>query len=170
MYLPPRLYGSFLFTIVNIVGVVQVSQKTTKQRKRRKWLMPQEVEVWYVLPAIRRELAKVMKFEKGQAQKSIARMLGVTEPAVTQYMLKDSPKRSRGDRIEIPKTLLPELMKSSDAIIKAWDETEASENAYETTTREINRLIKVMRDAGLLCDIHRDHCAGVHMDCNACDR
>ena len=155
---------------MNIVGVVQVSQKTTKQRKRRKWLMPQEVEVWYVLPAIRRELAKIMKFEKGQAQKRIARMLGVTEPAVTQYMLKDSPKRSRGDRIEIPKKILPELAKSADTIIDAWAKADNDDNAYEATTREINRLIKVLRDAGVLCDIHREHCEGVHMDCNACGR
>ena len=35
--------------------------KKTKQVKRRTWMMPQEVEVWYVLPAIRRELAKAMK-------------------------------------------------------------------------------------------------------------
>lgn len=145
-----------------------MSQKSGKQRKIRKWLMPQEVEVWYVLPALRRELAKVMKFEKGQAQKSIARMLGVTEPAVTQYMLKDSPKRSRGDRIEVPESLQPELSKSADEIIKAWGEASESENAYETTTKEINRLIEALRDAGVLCDIHREHCAGVHMDCNAC--
>ena len=37
------------------------SAKKEKQVKRRTWMMPQEVEVWYVLPAIRRELAKVMK-------------------------------------------------------------------------------------------------------------
>jgi predicted transcriptional regulator len=133
--------------------------------------MPQEVEVWYILPALRRELAKVMKFDRGQAQKSIARILGVTEPAVTQYMLskKDKPKRSRGDQVKIPESLKPELLKSADAMIDAWSKKVESENAYETTTREINRLILVLRDAGVLCDIHREHCQGVHMDCNACD-
>ncbi len=132
--------------------------------------MPQEVEVWYILPALRRELAKVMKFDRGQAQKTIARMLGVTEPAVTQYMLnkKDKPKRSRGDQVKIPETLKPELLKSADTMIEAWSKTDPSDNAYETTTREINHLILVLRDAGVLCDIHREHCQGVHMDCNAC--
>ncbi|MFW9847230.1 MAG: transcriptional regulator [Candidatus Thorarchaeota archaeon] len=143
-----------------------------KQRKVRKWLMPQEVEVWYVLPALRRELAKTMKFERGQAQKRIARMLGVTEPAVTQYMLdkKDKPKRSRGDQVKIPDSLKPELLKAADTIIEAWSSIEPTSHAYETTTREINRLITVLRDAGALCDIHREHCEGVHMDCNACNR
>ena len=148
-----------------------MSQLKPKQRKVRKWLMPQEVEVWYVLPALRRELAKVMKFERGQAQKTIARMLGVTEPAVTQYMLskKDKPKRSRGDQVKIPESLKPELLKSADRMIEAWSKTGPSDHAYETTTREINRLIEVLRDDGALCDIHREHCEGVHMDCNACN-
>lgn len=146
-----------------------MAQRTSKQRKRRKWLMPQEVEVWYVLPAIRRELAKVMKFEIGQSQKSIARMLGVTEPAVTQYMLpRDKPKRSRGDRVDIPSDVRPELLASAKTIVEAWNKKGGDENAYETTTREINRLIKVLRDIGVLCEIHREHCHGVHEDCSAC--
>ncbi|MHA2210878.1 MAG: transcriptional regulator [Candidatus Thorarchaeota archaeon] len=147
-----------------------MSQSKPKQRKVRKWLMPQEVEVWYILPALRRELAKVMKSDRGQAQKTIARILGVTEPAVTQYMLskKDKPKRSRGDQVKVPESLKPELLKSADAMIEAWSKTAPSDNAYETTTMEINRLIEVLRDAGVLCDIHREHCQGVHMDCNAC--
>ncbi|NHJ14533.1 MAG: hypothetical protein EAX95_12710 [Candidatus Thorarchaeota archaeon] len=131
--------------------------------------MPQEVEVWYVLPAIRRELAKVMKFDKGQSQKSIAKMLGVTEPAVTQYMLpRDKPKRSRGDRVDIPTNMHSDLLKSAEAIIDAWIAADADDHAYEATTREINRLIKVLRDAGVLCEIHREHCQGVHEDCKAC--
>jgi len=47
--------------------------------------MPQEIEVWYLIPAIRRELAKAM-LKEGQTQKAIAKSLGVTEPAVSQYM------------------------------------------------------------------------------------
>jgi predicted transcriptional regulator len=83
--------------------------------RHRKWLMPQEVEVWYVIPSIRRELALTM-IEKGRTQKSIAKMLGVTEPAVTQYKLsrgKDS-SRSRGDRVDIPEKFQPEIEKSAD--------------------------------------------------------
>ncbi|MFW9800716.1 MAG: transcriptional regulator [Candidatus Thorarchaeota archaeon] len=149
-----------------------MSESKPKQRKVRKWLMPQEVEVWYVLPAIRRELAKLMKFERGLAQKSIARMLGVTEPAVTQYMLdkKTKPKRSRGDQVTIPESLKPEILKSADAIIDAWSRGKVTDRSYETTTREINRLITVLRDAGVLCDIHREHCEGVHQDCDACEK
>ena len=131
--------------------------------------MPQEVEVWYVIPSIRRELALEM-IEKGRTQKSIAKMLGVTEPAVTQYKLskgKDS-SRSRGDRVDIPKKFQPEIDKSADAILDSWDKNGEAPKTFETMTREVNRIIKLLRDAGILCEVHREHCAGVHPDCRAC--
>ena len=137
-----------------------------KRRKKRTWLMPQEVEVWYVLPAIRRELARVM-ITKEIPQKQIAQMLGVTEPAVTQYKLNKS-KRSRGDQVDIPETVVPELAKSADVIIKAWENREEGEFVYEIMTREINRIIEVLRDKGTLCDVHREYCAHVETECRAC--
>jgi predicted transcriptional regulator len=138
-----------------------------KKPKRRTWSMPQEIEVWYVLPAIRRELARIMIAREIQ-QKQIAKMLGVTEPAVTQYKLKKS-KRSRGDQIQIPPELMSDLEASADLIVKSWNETKEESSVYEIMTREFNRLIEVLRDAGVLCDIHREHCIHVKEDCAACD-
>ncbi len=137
-----------------------------KRSKRRTWLMPQEVEVWYVLPAIRRELARVM-ISKEIPQKQIAQMLGVTEPAVTQYKLNKS-KRSRGDQVDIPKSILPELSKSAELIIKAWEDRDENAHVYEEMTREINRIIEVLREKGTLCEVHREYCAHVDNECSAC--
>jgi len=128
--------------------------------------MPQEVEVWYVLPAIRRELTRTM-IEKGIPQKQIAQMLGVTEPAVTQYKLNKS-KRSRGDQVDIPEKIIPEIRKSAEVIIDAWENKDSGEYVYEIMTREINRLIEVLRDKGTLCDVHREYCAHVDGECSAC--
>jgi len=128
--------------------------------------MPQEVEVWYVLPAIRRELTRTM-IEKGIPQKQIAQMLGVTEPAVTQYKLNKS-KRSRGDQVDIPEKIIPEIRKSAEVIIDAWENKDSGEYVYEIMTREINRLIEVLRDEGTLCDVHREYCAHVDGECSAC--
>lgn len=47
--------------------------------------MPQEIDVWYILPAIRRELAFALK-EEGMKQKDIAQRMRVTSAAVSQYM------------------------------------------------------------------------------------
>ena len=94
-------------------------------------------------------------------------MLGVTEPAVTQYKLKKS-SRSRGDQVYVPKDVRPELEKSADVIIDAWDKKEEGEFVYEIMTREINHLIELLRDRGDLCNIHREYCAHVDDACTAC--
>ncbi|MCJ7817799.1 MAG: hypothetical protein MUP60_03010 [Candidatus Thorarchaeota archaeon] len=154
-----------------------------KQVKRRTWMMPQEVEVWYVLPAIRRELAKVMKTkavlrvgeeskqkEHKITQKEIAKMLGVTEPAITQYLLKNKGRRSRGDQVLIPERFLSELEKSADSMIEQYEKRGTNDDMFEVMTREINRLIKIIRDDGAMCDIHRQFSAHVKDKCSACDR
>jgi predicted transcriptional regulator len=158
--------------------------KKAKQVKRRTWMMPQEVEVWYVLPAIRRELAKVMKTkstsranEDGEmidhkiTQKEIARMLGVTEPAITQYLLKKKGRRSRGDQVVIPGSILEEIDKSSNIMIAEYEKARKAgvEDIFESMTREINRIIRFMRDEGVMCDIHREFCAHTEDPCDACD-
>ena len=48
-------------------------------------LQPQEVEVFYIIPAIRSYIARFMK-KQGRSQKEIARLLGVRESTVSQYM------------------------------------------------------------------------------------
>jgi predicted transcriptional regulator len=159
-------------------------EKKVKQVKRRTWMMPQEVEVWYVLPAIRRELAKIMKTkvvkrtnEEGEkkehkiTQKEIARMLGVTEPAITQYLLKKKDKRSRGDQITMPDKILREIDKSADTMIKDYEQAIMSneKDIFQVMTKEINRIINTMRDDGFMCDIHREFCAHSSDPCDACD-
>ena len=158
-------------------------RKQEKQVKRRTWMMPQEVEVWYVLPAIRREFTKAMKAKEvprigddGKTklhritQKEIAKMLGVTEPAITQYLLKKKGMRSRGDQVVIPEKFLPEIDKSADEIIAVFEKGLKEEDMFETMTREVNRIIRIMRDDGAMCDIHRQFSIHVKGKCSACDR
>jgi len=140
-------------------------QKSKKRGKRRTWLMPQEVVVWYVLPAIRRELTRAM-IKRNKPQKQIAKMLGVTEPAITQYKLKKS-KRSRGDQVNIPDKILVEIEKAADVIIEAYEQN-GDKNIYEKMTREVNHLIEILKNAGVICSVHREHCEGVHEGCKAC--
>ncbi len=143
-------------------------------------MMPQEVEVWYVLPAVRRELAKAMKTkvvdrigEDGRlrkhkiTQKEIAKMLGVTEPAITQYLLKKG-KRSRGDQVQLPDRVLPRIEASADEIISVFESSASEEQVYESMTREINRIIRHLRDEGIMCDIHKQFSVHVGDTCDAC--
>ena len=54
--------------------------------KVKKGYLPQEIEVWYVLPALRREYAKVLIKEHKLSQKGVAEILQVTESAISQYL------------------------------------------------------------------------------------
>ena len=46
-------------------------------------LMPQEIEVRYILPALRKELA--IELSKDMKQKEVANILNITQSALSQY-------------------------------------------------------------------------------------
>jgi len=58
--------------------------------------LPCEHAMWYTLPRIRAELAKTL-VKKGVSQKEVARKLGVTPAAVSQYLHK-----KRGEKEHLP--------------------------------------------------------------------
>lgn len=47
--------------------------------------MPCQKVIWYILPVIRSEIAKAM-IEMGLKQNEIAKKLGITESAISQYL------------------------------------------------------------------------------------
>jgi len=51
-----------------------------------KIMLPQEVDVWYMLPWLRKQLAVILKQTYSLSQKDIALKLHVTEAAVSQYV------------------------------------------------------------------------------------
>ena len=54
------------------------------EKEHQKLVFPQEMDVWYVLPAIRREFARAL-LAQGLSQKQVAPLLGVTEASVSHY-------------------------------------------------------------------------------------
>jgi len=113
-------------------------------------LQPQEIEVFYVLPAIRRELAMFMKAE-GKSQKEIAKLLSVTEPAVSQYI---SSKRAAE-------------LKFNDAL-KAEVKLSAQRITSETSLmREVQRLLNITRQQRLVCRMH-EALGTVPKKCSVC--
>ena len=73
--------------------------------------MPQEIEVRYIIPSIRKEIAKGLVL-KGYKQKEIAGLLEVTPAAISQYM-----KEKRGT-INFSDELLKEIRNSVDLIME----------------------------------------------------
>ena len=46
---------------------------------------PIELEYWFILPALRRAVAQTLK-DEGLKQKQVAKILGITEAGVSQYL------------------------------------------------------------------------------------
>lgn len=113
-------------------------------------LMPQEVEVFYVLPAIRRELATAMK-ATGKKQKDIAKLLCVKESTISQYM---SEKRASG-------------MKFNEKIQKAAIEAATGISDRVTLIDATQKLLALIREEKSLCGFHMD-IAGLPKSCNVC--
>lgn len=100
--------------------------------------MPQEIEVFYIIPAIRRGLALAMK-ANGLKQNRIAELLNLEEGAVSQYV-----SGKRGNQVSFSKQINEEIKKSS-LIVK--------ENI--SLLRETQRLLTLVKTSGSLCEIHK---------------
>ncbi|MBW3014920.1 helix-turn-helix domain-containing protein [Candidatus Woesearchaeota archaeon] len=112
--------------------------------------LPQEIEVWYIIPAIRKELAKAMR-SLGLKQKEIASKLGLRESAVSQYI-----NSKRGKEIKLNKKILKHIKESANKIIQN----------NSCAIREIQEICKEIKKSKTLCKIHmkysqKDHCCGV---------
>lgn len=120
-----------------------------------KLILPQELETFYVIPALRRQLALAMN-EVGMKQKDIAAILGVNTAAISQYKSK-----KRGEKVEFA-TEIVQQVKSSAAKVK-------DQISY---VRETQRLLQLVRTSGALCQIHKQlatiptHCEPALVDCN----
>lgn len=112
--------------------------------------LPQELEVWYIIPTIRKELALAMK-NNGLKQVEIAKMLDVTKAAITQYV-----SEKRGNEIKFDENIKKEIKNSSKRINNKTD-----------ALREIQHLIKITREEKVVCGLHRDLECGFD-DCNVC--
>jgi predicted transcriptional regulator len=84
--------------------------------------IPCEYIVWYVLPIIRRGIAMSMLKDYGLNQNEIAKKLGISPAAVSQYKC---GKRAKTNFID--KEICKEIKISAEKIIKNGGETEISE-------------------------------------------
>lgn len=133
-----------------------ISKQQTKGKKGTKRLPnaqhPIEIEYWYVLPTIRREIATSLKKRGNLRQKEVADILGITEAAVSQYIkgTRGVLELENGDLMIIPDWLLNQISKSTDKILKSQSDN------HNTFLKEINRLMTIIREnpRDFLCEVH----------------
>lgn len=114
-------------------------------------LQPQELEVFYLLPAIRREMALALK-KSGKKQKEIAQILSVRESTISQY-IKD--KRAAG----FP---LPDDVKSQIelAVGRISDKM--------TLIQETQRVLTTLRKQRFPCSVHLQLDKNLPRTCEVC--
>ncbi len=116
-------------------------------------LIPQEVELWYIYPSLRKEIANIMVKNHGLKQKDVAERLGVTKAAVSNYVNEKRSKKKLFDR-----NFETKLNKSVKNIV---------ENGVDSA-KEIQILLNSIRKDKTLCDIHRMFDNQVPKKCDIC--
>lgn len=115
--------------------------------------MPQEVEVWYIIPALRRELAKIMIYGFSLTQKQVAEHMDITEAAVSQYL---SSKRAK--EVVFSNAVLEEIKKSARKVME--DDKQL--------VPEMMRLTKLTGVKQVMCDIHKKQDVELPEGCDIC--
>ena len=116
--------------------------------------MPQEIEVWYLIPALRRELTKVLINNHKISQKEVASLLGITEAAVSQYK-----NDKRGEKIKFAKEEKERIKKAAKKMLSKKKES----------LNEFYQLTLSFRGGKTLCDLHKKHDKNVCGDCRVCN-
>lgn len=113
---------------------------------------PVEIEYWYVLPTIRREIATYLKKTKSLKQKHIADLLGITEAGVSQYLKGTRGVLKANDKIiDLPIWIKDEVSKSCELMLEDLND----KNIF---LKEVNRILIIIRDrpTEFLCKLHTD--------------
>ncbi len=115
--------------------------------------MPQEIEVWYLIPALRREFARIFIKDHGLTQKQTAKILGITEAAISQYS-----NSKRASKIRFSKKELSEIKRSANEIIKN----------PKVLIRNLYNLCISLRESKVICEIHKNHDKNIPKNCDVC--
>ena len=114
--------------------------------------LPQEIEVWYLIPSLRRELAKILISDFGMNQKQISQILGVTESAVSQYL-----KSKRGSELRFSEKDIEKIREAAVNIVEIGDANE-----------EIYKLSVKFRGSNAICNFHKKTDSSISKDCDLC--
>lgn len=100
--------------------------------------LPHELEAQYLVPCLRRELAKAMVSDLNLTQSKSAVLLGVNRAAVCQYL-----SGKRGSNIRLPADFQKQILKSAKLI----------EANPKELFPQISRLLSLLKRKGILCRV-----------------
>jgi uncharacterized protein len=124
-------------------------------------LLPSEIESKLLIPAVRAILSKELVTEKGLKEEEVARLLGITQAAVSNYL-----RGTRGDNELISKLVsLNEIM----SMIKEISDDLSTNRAYTAKTlSKFIALCNYMRYSLVICEAH--HSLERNIDEKVCEQ
>ena len=115
------------------------------------YLLPQEIEVWYIIPSIRKELARKLTEEYKLSYEKTGTILGISKAAVSQYL-----SNKRANNIELSEEIRKEVEKSAKVMV---------ENS-KMSISEIQRILRLMKEKRNSCEVCKKFNKGVLEYCN----
>ncbi|MEK6848785.1 MAG: hypothetical protein AABX65_04095 [Nanoarchaeota archaeon] len=103
-------------------------------------LYPQEIEVFYIIPSLKKQLAIELK-KTGLKQAQIAKIFHVKEASISQYL-----SSKRGSLVKFNPCVIQNIKNSVPKIKDAI-----------SLLSEIQKLLVIVRNSGELCRIHKQH-------------
>lgn len=106
-----------------------------------------EVIVTSVLPAIRSIITRELLNTYGLTQKEVADLLGLTQPAISQYM-----RESRGIKVKLLEKE-PEIMKMIDDLSKDIIHEKVRPKELQL---KFCKICKSVRESRIICHLHQE--------------
>jgi uncharacterized protein len=128
-----RKFYKVLFTIVNM------------------YMLSQEIEVWYIIPAVRKELARLLTQKYEMSFEKAGNVLGISKAAISQYL-----SNKRANKIKLSAEVKREVEKSAKTI---------NDNP-KTAVAEIQRILRYMKENKCSCDVCKRYNKDVLNYCN----
>jgi uncharacterized protein len=100
--------------------------------------LPQEIEVWYIIPKIRKELAKELIKKYNLGYEETGKILGISKAAVALYI-----SGKRANKITLSKEIEKEIKESAKKIY----------NKESNGLKEIQDILKKMKEKKCSCDV-----------------
>ena len=102
------------------------------------YLLPQEIEVWYIIPAVRKELARLLIRKYGLTYERTGNILGVSKAACSQYL-----SNKRANKVKLTPEVKKEIAKSAKIVAER----------PKLALGEMQRLLKYMKDSKCSCEV-----------------
>ncbi|GAF85470.1 unnamed protein product [marine sediment metagenome] len=115
------------------------------------YLLPQEIEVWYIIPAIRKELSKQLVKKHGFSYEKTGNILGISKAAISQYL-----SNKRANKVKLTDEIKKQVKKTADILAKQ----------PEKAIQEIERILKIMKEKRCSCDVCKKFNKDVIKHCN----